>query len=617
MTRDVPPLPPDHEPIGTLSRRPNSWLLQVRDPQYQRCCLKLNYSNEPARLLEQITLRNDLMRVSRNTPGLLPLLDWGANTDAGIFWEKYPLADPATEDAPENPAEYRPMTLSEWIRQNPEIPTRTVIRWGIRLATALHALHEAGFLHLDIKPSNILFIDGQPVLGDYGSLDLSVQPHRHLGSDGYYPPDKEGSRGLDVFALGRTLYEAWTGLERYHFPNLPGRLLQAPDWETRGWMFNEALIRATDVRISRRFSGADQFSRVLSEAEEGRTRVSRRRVAALALSLAATAGGFHLMRHLASHRAIWKHHSKNRFGFEQWNATELTCDWKRRRLFCVTADSRGAFLQSFDLERLKWSYTAHPKGPHRIPFCSFAPWGDELVFCESVSGQVFRMPLDGSPPEAIPTKALNQLDFAGAGYVNPIRQRLGMFAGYGNFRAHNRRQEYDVKTGRWELLTETSPRLPWPRVASQVFPGKDRKQWFFLGGAGNQEGTEGRREPGLHSFAGTFYPLGDFWRLDLVNQQWKPLLGVQEWTPPGLRKAIYHPALDAVLFLTGSEPGQQSEARFHLWSEGGEHLPKALPNRGDTPPPLFRCWTLLVEPDSQDLWVFADEGIFTVRIEPA
>jgi hypothetical protein len=27
-------------------------------------------------------------------------------------------------------------------------------------------------------------------------------------------------------------------------------------------------------------------------------------------------------------------------------------------------------------------------------------------------------------------------------------------------------------------------------------------------------------------------------------------------------------------------------------------------------------WTLLVEPDTQDLWVFADEGVFAVTLRP-
>ena len=617
MTRDVPPLPPDYELIRSLSQREKSWVMQVRDPQYRPCCLKLTYSTSPAHLQEQIALRNDLMHLSQSTPGLLPMLDWGANTDAGILWEKFPLADDVTGSSPEESATYLPMTLGEWCKGQNNPNTLTVIRWGIRLASALEALHGKGLLHLDIKPANILFIDGLPVLGDYGSVSRSVQPHRHLGSDGYYPPDKSGSVGLDVFALGRTLYEVWSGLDRYHFPNLPVRVLNDPQWQSHGWLLNEALIRATDIRITRRLSDAGQFGKVLSQAEEGQTRLSRRKAAAALVTLGAVATGFFIARNLPSHRAVWRHHSKARFGYEQWNASELTCDWKTRMLYCVTADARGSFFQRYDLERLQWKYTAFPKGPHRIPFCTFAPWSEDLVFCESVSGQVFRMPMDGSPPEPIPTQVLNQLDFAGSGYVNPITRRLGMFAGYGNFKVNNRRYEYDPKTGIWERVTENSTQRPWPRGGSMMIPGKDRKTWFVFGGPGNQEGQEGRREPGLKSFAGTYYPLDDFWQLDVATQQWRPLLGVQEWTPKGLRKAVYHPGLDGVLFLTGNEPTHPAEARFHLWTSSGDRLPQALPNRGDTPPPLFRCWTLLLEPDSKALWVFADEGIFTVTIEAA
>ena len=617
MTREVPPLPPDHELIQTISQRHTSWVMQVRDPGYRPCCLKLTYSNDPAHLQDQITLRNDLMRVSQATPGLLPMLDWGVNTDTGILWERYPLADDTHGTPPEDPLRYQPATLVDRCRSADRTPTLTVIDWGIRLASALEALHREGLMHLDIKPSNILFIDGLPVLGDYGSVSRSVQPHRHLGSDGYYPPDKHGSFGLDVFALGRTLYELWSGLERYQFPNLPAPVLNEPHWQRHGWLLNEALIRATDVRVSHRFPDATGFGTTLSQAREGRTRLSRRKALATALTVGSGVAGVFIMRNLPSHRAVWRHRSKKRFGYELWQSTSLTCDWRTRMLYSVSADSRGTFFQRFQLDQHQWRYDAFPKGPTRIPFCTFCPWSEDLVFCESVTGQVFRMPLDGSQPEPLPTKALNRLDFTGSGYVNPITRRIGMFAGYGNFRAHNRRYEYSPEAGLWEQITETSPQLPWPRGSSQLFPGKDRKTWYSWGGAGNRDGQEGLKEPGLKQFGGLFYPLSDFWKLDLHHQRWSPLLGVQEWMPTGLRRAIHHPVLESVLFLTGSEPGHQTEGRFHLWTEGGERLPRALPNRGDTPPPLFRCWNLLCEPDSGDLWVLADEGIFTVSIQAA
>ena len=124
MTGSGPALPPDYELIRPISQRPNSWVLLVRDSQYRPCCLKLNYSTDPAELQEQITLRNALMRVSLKTPGLLPMLDWGANTNTGILWEKFPLADDVTGTMPEDPAAYRPMTLAEWCRQTPSPPPR-------------------------------------------------------------------------------------------------------------------------------------------------------------------------------------------------------------------------------------------------------------------------------------------------------------------------------------------------------------------------------------------------------------------------------------------------------------------------------------------------------------
>ena len=143
MTGSAPALPPDYELIQSISQRPNSWVLLVRDSQYRPCCLKLNYSTDPAELQEQIALRSALMGVSLKTPGLLPMLDWGANTNTGILWEKFPLADDVTGIMPEDFAAYRPMTLAEWCRQKPEPTTKTVISWGIRLASALGEIGRA------------------------------------------------------------------------------------------------------------------------------------------------------------------------------------------------------------------------------------------------------------------------------------------------------------------------------------------------------------------------------------------------------------------------------------------------------------------------------------------
>lgn len=85
--------------------------------------------------------------------------------------------------------------------------------WFRDLVRALAGIHDAGYVHGDVKPANVLFrADRSVILSDFG---LAVQAGKaHLGiSPGYASPERlAGSRASardDVFALGRVLAEIW------------------------------------------------------------------------------------------------------------------------------------------------------------------------------------------------------------------------------------------------------------------------------------------------------------------------------------------------------------------------------------------------------------------------
>lgn len=91
------------------------------------------------------------------------------------------------------------------------VPLRTVLRWGIDTLKGLGAIHQAGFLHGDIKPSNLMLDDReQVVVCDFTTLIPLSGPLAHdlrNGTPEYLPSNQDLLRlpQRDLYALGLTI----------------------------------------------------------------------------------------------------------------------------------------------------------------------------------------------------------------------------------------------------------------------------------------------------------------------------------------------------------------------------------------------------------------------------
>lgn len=97
-----------------------------------------------------------------------------------------------------------------------ELKVNDVLRTGVHVGAALARVHSAGYLHLDIKPGNVILSAGRPVLIDFGTArPIGYRAKKSMGTDGYIAPELLAGAALtpaaDVFALGVTLIELLAG----------------------------------------------------------------------------------------------------------------------------------------------------------------------------------------------------------------------------------------------------------------------------------------------------------------------------------------------------------------------------------------------------------------------
>ncbi|GAA3839507.1 hypothetical protein GCM10022226_72280 [Sphaerisporangium flaviroseum] len=145
-------------------------------------------------------------------------------------------------------------TLEETVLSDGPLSQREVVRLARGLSEALIAIHAGDVIHRDFKPANVMLVNGDPLVIDFGIAHLVnatrlTQTGMFVGTPGYLAPeiirDDEITQAADVHALAATVFFGATGkppfgsgsFESVCYNIMEGRanIDQAPPW-LRAWL---------------------------------------------------------------------------------------------------------------------------------------------------------------------------------------------------------------------------------------------------------------------------------------------------------------------------------------------------------------------------------------------
>lgn len=315
--RSAPPRLPDHEMVRRIGQGSYGEVWLARNAVGNWRAVKVVYRDyfRDARPYErEFSGIQKYEPISRANEGLVDVLQIGRDDTEGYFYYVMELADdgsvrsagsnvqnsiaapgetrPRISNRTLNPEAYLPKTLAREIHNRGKLPFDECLPLGLTLSLALSHLHRHGLIHRDVKPSNIIFVNGVPKLADIGLVTDLAEAQSFVGTEGFIPPEGPNSPQADLYALGKVLYEASMGKDRQEFPEpFTGLGLDA---ESKALMeLSAVLVKACAASLKERYQSAEEMNSDLALLLAGksvrRTHAMERRLAIMTRIGAVTA----------------------------------------------------------------------------------------------------------------------------------------------------------------------------------------------------------------------------------------------------------------------------------------------------------------------------------------
>lgn len=120
------------------------------------------------------------------------------------------------------------MELGTALNPNEQPPLDIVVQLCVDLSQTLSAMHARGYSHRDIKPDNVLNIEGKWYVADFGLVDFPEKTPltaagEKLGPMFYIAPEmlnkaaESDGKAADVYSLGKLMWKMASG-QRYPLP---------------------------------------------------------------------------------------------------------------------------------------------------------------------------------------------------------------------------------------------------------------------------------------------------------------------------------------------------------------------------------------------------------------